>query len=118
MDLSKLLDPVASALASAGLTLPAEPGVRGTIGAGDATKAAVLGAVLRDTTSATLVVVPKSSRVTDLYEELAFWLGPEHSRRLRLYPQRDILPYERAMDDAWDVRARLETIAALHKPAP
>src|SRR5690606_6974175 len=61
---------------------------------------------------------PKSSHVTDLYEELAFWLGPQHGRRLRLYPQRDILPYERALDDPWDVRARLETIAALHNPDP
>src|SRR5436305_2004704 len=33
--------------------------------------------------------------------------------RLRLYPQRDVLPYERAADDLWDAKARLEVTAAL-----
>jgi transcription-repair coupling factor (superfamily II helicase) len=33
---------------------------------------------------------------------------------LRLYPQRDVLPYERVADDPWDVRARLEATSLLH----
>ncbi len=83
------------------------------IGVGDAPKAAVLASLARRTGAAMLIVVPKSTRVGDLQEELAFWLGPEHARRLRAYPQRDILPYERASDDPWDMRTRLETLAWL-----
>ncbi len=114
MDLSKLVDPVSAALASTGASSRPEAGRRRVIGVSDAAKTAVLAGLLRDTTSPALIVVPRSGRVADLYEELAFWLGPEAGRRLRLFPQRDILPYERALDDPWDVRARLETIAALH----
>ena len=50
---------------------------------------------------------------TDLVEELGAWLGAEDAARLRLYPQRDVLPYERATDDPWNARSRLETLAAL-----
>ena len=53
------------------------------------------------------------ARAGDLIEELQAWLGPEDAGRLRLYPQRDILPYERAADDPWDAKARLEVTAAL-----
>src|SRR5690606_9597281 len=42
------------------------------------------------------------------------WLGPAEAARVRLYPQRDILPYERAADDPWDVQTRLETTSAIH----
>src|SRR3990170_2554508 len=88
MDLSALIEPVTSALT----------GVR-----------AVPGAVL--------VVVAREARALDLIEELGFWLGDVEAGRLRRYPQRDALPYERADDDPWDVRARLEAIAALHSAA-
>jgi hypothetical protein len=116
MDLSNLLQPIVESLSP--LSEIGE-GVRGRgsralVGAGDNAKPAVIAALARDATTPTLIVVPKSSRIGDLYEELSFWLGPEHARRLRQYPQRDILPYERAPDDPWDIRARLETISALH----
>ena len=117
MDLSKLLDPVSLTLAGAGLPTAETPAAprRLTIGVGDTAKPAVLAALAREATAPTLIVSPKSSRVADLYDELAHWLGPD-ARRLRLYPQRDLLPYERAPDDPWDIRARLETIASLHTP--
>src|SRR5688572_10494095 len=113
MDLSNLLQPVVDSLA-----MPrASKSRRTLVGTGDNAKPAIIAALVRDAATATLIVVPKSSRVQDLYEELGYWLGPEHARRLRLYPQRDILPYERAPDDPWDIRTRLETIHALHSPA-
>ncbi|HEX5370753.1 MAG TPA: CarD family transcriptional regulator, partial [Dehalococcoidia bacterium] len=114
MDLSRLLEPVDDSLGE----LPSRRGFRVRIGVGDAPKAAVLASMARRTDAAILIVVPKSARAGDLQEELGYWLGPEHARRLRLYPQRDILPYERASDDPWDTRSRLETIAWLsNQPA-
>jgi transcription-repair coupling factor (superfamily II helicase) len=80
---------------------------------GDAAKAAVVASLARRSDVPMLIVLPKSARVGDLHEELGYWLGPEHARRLRLFPQRDILPYERASDDPWDMRTRLETLAWL-----
>lgn len=114
MDLSNLLQPIVDSLATPRPPAKRRQPRRTLVGAGDNAKPAVIAALARDATTPTLVVVPKSSRIGDLYEELSFWLGPEHARRLRQYPQRDILPYERAPDDPWDIRARLETISALH----
>ena len=83
------------------------------IGASDNARAAVIAALVKDASMPALVVVPKSARAGDLIEELQAWLGPEDAARLRPYPQRDILPYERAADDPWDAKARLEVMAAL-----
>src|SRR5690606_33980591 len=116
MDLSQLLGPISNALAEAGFSSAAGDRARRTrptIGVGDAPRPAVIAALAREAAGPVLIVSPRASRVSDLYEELAHWLGPD-ARRLRLYPQRDLLPYERALDDPWDIRARLETIAALH----
>jgi transcription-repair coupling factor (superfamily II helicase) len=84
------------------------------IGVGDAAKAVVIASLARRAPGSVLIIVSKAARTPDLYEELGFWLGAEDARRLRLYPQRDILPYERAGDDPWDIKARLEVTAALH----
>src|SRR3954452_3677731 len=109
MDVSALVSPVDAALGGA------RPGRGGgmRIGATDAARAAVIAALVRDATGPSLVVVPKSARAGDLIEELQAWLGPQEAGRLRVYPQRDILPYERAADDPWDAKARLEVTAAL-----
>ena len=111
MYLSALLEPVAAALAGAGAPTP-----RGAlrIGVGDAAKPAVAAALAREAPGAVLVVVAREAHARDLFEELSAWLGEVASGRLRRYPQRDVLPYERSPDDPWDVRTRLETIAALH----
>src|SRR5688572_8610894 len=107
MDLSSLIPSVTEAL---GAELP-RSGESLRIGVGDAAKPAVLASIARRATGAVLIVVPKAARTPDLYEELGFWLGPDDAARLRLYPQRDILPYERANDDLWDIKARLEVTA-------
>ncbi len=107
MDLSRLLEFIQTSLAAA------SPGSR--IGVGDAARPAVIAALARRATDGPiLVIVPKSSRVQDLAEELGAWLGPDDQRRIRVYPQRDSLPYERVAEDPWDVRTRIEALSALH----
>jgi len=110
LDLSRLLGSVNAALAG----LRPVPGRRLRVGVSDAAKAAVLAAIASRAQGAVLVVVAKAALAGDLADELTAWLGPQDAGRLLLYPQRDVLPYERAADDPWDVRARLDAIAALH----
>ncbi len=109
MDLSGLLLNVERSLAAPG---PAADNAPLTISAGDAARPALIAALARDATAPVIVVVAKAARTPDLVEELGSWLGPASAARLRLFPQRDVLPYERAADDPWNLRARLEIIAA------
>jgi transcription-repair coupling factor (superfamily II helicase) len=108
VDLSGLLDAVARELGE----LRTRPGASVRVGVGDAAKPALLAAIARRADAPVLVIVPRESRARDLVEELAQWLGPD-GVRVRLYPQRDVLPYERVADDPWDSRARLGVIASL-----
>jgi transcription-repair coupling factor (superfamily II helicase) len=108
MDLSRLLEPVAAALRSGA------PAASRRIGASDAAKPAVIAALAHAARGPVLVIVPKGARVQDLIEELSAWLGADHARRLRAYPQRDALPYERVAEDPWEVRARLDVLSSLH----
>jgi transcription-repair coupling factor (superfamily II helicase) len=110
MDLSALLGPIRNSLA--GVTPAAGEVAR--IGVSDAAKPATIAALARDAEGPLLVAVPRASKAQDLYEELASWLGGDDAGRLRLYPQRDVLPYERVADDPWDVRARLDATSLLH----
>ena len=87
------------------------------IGSSDAARAAVIAALVSDATGRRWSSCRSRARAGDLIEELQAWLGPEDAGRLRLYPQRDILPYERAADDPWDAKARLEVMAALASDA-
>ncbi len=106
MNLSPLLKPIQASLDGV------KPGSR--VGVGDAARSAVIAAVAAEAGGPVLVIVPKASRVPDLAEELGAWLGPDAKRRIRIYPQRDALPYERVAEDPWDVRTRIEAISALH----
>ncbi len=105
IDLSRILEPVAASLTGAAT------GSR--IGVGDAARPAVIAALARAAPGPVLVIVPRASRAQDLAEELGAWLGPDAPRRIRVYPQRDALPYERAPEDPWDVRTRIEVLSAL-----
>src|SRR5262245_18779143 len=109
MDLSPLLPAIDAAV---GVDLP-RSGQRQRIGLGDNSRAAVIAALLHESKRPALVIVPRGARAGDLLDEMSTWLGPGAASRLRMYPQRDILPYERAADDPWDVRARLEATALL-----
>ncbi|HEU0075049.1 MAG TPA: CarD family transcriptional regulator, partial [Dehalococcoidia bacterium] len=106
MDLSRLLEPIRSTLQGTA------PGSR--IGVGDAARPAVIAGLAQHADGPVLVIVPKSTRVHDLAEELGYWLGPDEHHRIRVYPQRDALPYERVAEDPWDVRTRIEALSALH----
>jgi transcription-repair coupling factor (superfamily II helicase) len=109
MDLSHLLEPVSKALGAE----KAEHGRPMRLGVADAAKPAVIAAYARDAAGPVLVIVPRALQARDLVEELAPWLG-EDAGRLRLYPERDALPYERATEDPWEVRQRLDAIGRLH----
>ncbi|HXH23004.1 MAG TPA: hypothetical protein VNN10_13335, partial [Dehalococcoidia bacterium] len=108
MDLSNLLPPVSRALGGG----RAEPGRRLVLGVADAVKPAVIAASARDAQGPVLVVVARALRARDLVDELAAWLGAD-AARVRLFPERDTLPYERAAEDPWEVRERLDVIARL-----
>jgi transcription-repair coupling factor (superfamily II helicase) len=110
LDLRALLPEIRKSLGP----IDVRPGRPLRAGAGDAAKPAIIAAVVQEAAAPVLIVVPRFSRAHDLVEELSNWLGPEDAARVRLYPQRDILPYERAADDPWDVQMRLETTAAIH----
>jgi transcription-repair coupling factor (superfamily II helicase) len=110
MDLSLLLPTIQSAL---GGSRP----VAGSflrVGVGDNARGAVIAALTREAAGPALAVVAREARARDLIEELESWFGAPDSGRLRLYPQRDVLPYERVADDPWDVRRRLEATESLH----
>jgi transcription-repair coupling factor (superfamily II helicase) len=108
MDLSSILSPVRAAIGEAAAPTPGPA----RIGAGDAAKPALMAALARDAAGPVLVVVAKALRARDLLEELSAWLGPE-AARLKLYPERDSLPYERSVEDPWEVRQRLDVIHGL-----
>ena len=114
MDLSALLPTIREATVAPEV----RPGTPLRLGANDTAKPAIIAALTQQTKTPVLVLVSRSSDAQDLLEELSAWLGPEDSRRLRLYPQRDILPYERASEDPWDIKLRLETIVALQRNEP
>jgi len=112
MDLSSLLPPVRAAVGA--FAVSAARPVR--IGVGDAAKLALMAALASDATGPVLVLVPRALRARDLVEELGAWLGPD-AGRLKLYPERDSLPYERSIEDPWEVRQRLDVIHDLSSAA-
>ena len=112
MDLSSLLTPINETFGD----VPPAAGRRARIGAGDAAKPALVAARAAGAPGAVLVVVPRALRARDLVDELTAWLGPE-AGRLKLYPERDTLPYERAAEDPWEVSQRLEVLRRLVRAA-
>ncbi|HEY7270416.1 MAG TPA: CarD family transcriptional regulator, partial [Dehalococcoidia bacterium] len=112
MDLSALLEPVSSALGD----LTPDAGRRVRVGAADAVKPALIAAASVNSRAPVLIVVARALRARDMVDELTAWLGRE-SGRLKLYPERDTLPYERAAEDPWEVSQRLEVITALGSAA-
>jgi transcription-repair coupling factor (superfamily II helicase) len=110
MDLSQLIPAISDAIGA----IPTQPSQPARLGVADAAKPATIAALAQARMGPALIVVARQARAGDLYDELAAWLGPADAHRLRLYPQRDVMPYERATEDPWDVRVRLETTAALH----
>ena len=95
MNLSGLLSQIegAPSLARLRQLLDRAPS-RLTIGLPDSAKAAVLAVLARASDGPLLVIVPREDRAEALIEELCVWLGD--SAPVVAFPQRDVLPYERA----------------------
>jgi transcription-repair coupling factor (superfamily II helicase) len=86
-----------------------------TLGIGDGAKAAAVAALVHDATEPVVVITPKPQHAEALAEELRAWLGPD-AARVRVFPERDALPYERLAPDSEDVAARLAALASIHEP--
>ncbi len=110
MDLRALLPTIRGSLG----VVDVSPGAPLRVGVGDSAKPAIIAALAQQATAPVLIVVPRFGRAHDLVEEISAWLGPEEAARVRLYPQRDVMPYERSADDPWDIKLRLETTASIH----
>jgi transcription-repair coupling factor (superfamily II helicase) len=110
MDLSALLPLVESALPP----LPSTP--RATdLGIHEAAKAATLAALAQSQTAPVLVVVPRPDRAASLVDELQAWLGDE--ALVDLFPEQDLIPYERVAGDTFATEQRLEVLRRLKSPA-
>ena len=89
----------------------ARASARVTAGLSDAAKPAALAALSSHENGPVLIITGRSSRAQLLCEELEAWLGER--RRVMLFPERDVLPYERLAADPETVRQRLAVLAAL-----
>ncbi len=89
----------------------AAPTSREVAGLADAAKPAALAALISTESGPSLVVTGRASRAQQLAEELAAWLG--EGRRVLLFPERDVLPFERLSPDPETVRERLSALSAL-----
>ena len=85
-------------------------------GLGDNAKPAALAALLRGEGSPVLIVSARPARARLLAEELPAWLGP--AVPVLLFPERDVLPYERLAADAETVRQRIGVLTALSSGRP
>ena len=94
----------------------AAPKVRATAGLGDAAKAPALAALLRDAQAPIVIVTARPARARLLAEELPAWLGDDS--RVLLFPERDVLPYERLATDPETVRARINALTAIDAGTP
>ena len=83
------------------------------LGVSEAAKAAVVASLARRADGPVLVVVPKAPQALALVEELAAWLGG--AVPIRLFPERDTLPYERLLPDPEALRDRLRALEALQR---
>src|SRR5690349_11738678 len=90
LDLRALIKPVIEVARS----LAPRPGKPIRLGVADATKAPVIAALAGEAKAPVLVLATRESRALDLVEELRTYLGLAAADRVRLYPQRDGIPYE------------------------
>ena len=88
------------------------PSARQLAGLPDSAKPAALAALLSAESGPALIVTGRASRTQLLVEELAAWFG--EGRRVLLFPERDVLPFERLSPDPQTVRERLAVLSALN----
>jgi transcription-repair coupling factor (superfamily II helicase) len=117
MDLSGLLPTIEQAPGLRELRERLTAGsAREVAGLAYAAKAAALAALLSPESGPSHVVTGRGSRAQLLAEELASWLGD--GRRVLLFPERDVLPFERLSPDPETVRQRLVVLSALDAGEP
>jgi len=85
-------------------------------GLGDAAKAAAIAALALGRGEPVFVLTSKEDRADRMAEELAVWLGD--TLPVRVFPERDVLPFERLAPEPQTVRERLEVLAALSDGLP
>ena len=83
------------------------------LGVSEAAKAALVASLARQADAPVLVIVPKPPQALALVEELAAWLGD--AVPIRLFPERDTLPYERLLPDPEALRDRLRALESLQR---
>lgn len=86
-------------------------GENGPISAIDATKPPLLAALHEEASLPILVVARNIRRAKQLCEEIGFWVPS--GTPVFLFPELDVLPYERLTPDAAIVQQRLRSLAAL-----
>src|SRR6266571_8939455 len=107
MNLSALLPLLERALPS--LTSTPEPSP--VLGVHEAAKAGALAALLRSQNQPLVVVVPRPDRASALADELADWLG--NGEAVAVFPEQDLVPYQRVARDALATEQRLEVLRRL-----
>ena len=85
-------------------------------GLSDAAKPPALAVLLRDETAPVVIVTARPAKARLLTEELPAWLGDQ--ARVCLFPERDVLPYERLAADPKTVRDRITALTALAANRP
>lgn len=88
------------------------------LGVPDAAKPAVVAALTAAHDGPVLVLTATPADADDLIERLPIWLNPEQLNRLRHFPSRDLVPYDRQPPPADTIEDRLAALQALRTTAP
>ncbi len=113
MDLSALLPAIDEAVGLDRLRRRMSGQAPLTLGVSDGAKAAVIAALASDAETPVVIITPKPQHAEALADELRAWLGGE-SQRVRHFPERDALPFERLSPDTEDIIDRLAVLLSLH----
>ena len=84
-----------------------------TLGLPDAAKPAVIAALAAEHAGPVLVLSSTPARADDLVERLPIWLDDQQQQRLRHFPARDLVPYDRQTPAADLIETRLGALDAL-----
>ncbi len=93
----------------------ATPGGAQPSGVLDAAKPYLLASLWHHSSAPMIVVVPRPEDARSLYDHLQGYLGD--GAELYLFPEPEVLPFERILTEASTTNQRLSAIAALHKSA-
>ena len=95
------------------LHMLASPGGTQPLGVLDAAKPYLLAGLWHHTSKPNIVVVPRPEDARSLYDHLLGYLGD--NAELYLFPEPEVLPFERILTEASTTNQRLAALAALHR---